>query len=116
MKMEQWKVNLIGKKSEEQLVASADCPKCLSKNTVFHKFDGERVDDNKGMMNYMIIRGEVHVCRSCWNEFTKRDGPWIGLTLGDWHNAVRHGLSFDRVLHYTAWVRGNIVPVRRSFG
>lgn len=100
-----WFKELSGKRSEDYLIAMADCPECLSRNTIFHMFDGERVNDAQGMMKYIVIRSEIHVCRSCLHEFTKMDGPWIGLTVGDWAQAMRHGLSFDKVYHYTNWVR-----------
>ena len=100
-----WFKTLNGKRSEDFLIAAADCPKCLSKNTIFHMFHGERVNDAQGMMKYIVIHGETHICRSCLEEFVKTDGPWIGLTVGDWAQGMKHGLIFDRVHHYTNWLR-----------
>jgi len=105
VRSEYWFQELIGKKSEDSLIATADCPKCFSKDTIFHMFHGERVNDEQGMMKYIVIRGEIHVCRSCLLKFTKTDGPWIGLIVGDWAQAMKHGLIFDRIHHYTNWVR-----------
>ena len=96
----------ITKTSEHFLVATADCPKCLSKKTLFQQFRGSliRSDESKPAEG-IHIHAEVHKCKDCSFEFEKNDGPWINLELAAWGEAMRRGLSYDRVIHYTDYIK-----------
>ncbi len=91
--------------SEDFLVATADCPKCLSKNTLFSQFNGELIcPDNSKPAEGVHIFGEIHKCKNCSYEFEKNDGPWIGLELVVWVEAMKHNLPYERVIDYTSFI------------
>lgn len=102
--LEPWQRDLLGRSSETSLVSQRVCPKCGSRDTVFHKFRGARENDESGRMCIRIV-AEEHVCRSCWHEFTIEETPWKGLELAAWAEAMRQGLTYDRVGHFTDWIR-----------
>ena len=91
--------------SETCLTATADCPKCLSKKTVFDTFEGKRINDDRGMMIAIDITGEEHYCLSCDSKFIKNDGPWVGLELAVWHEAMKQSLSYSKVIEYTVFCK-----------
>ena len=96
----------VTKTSEDFLTAIADCPSCLSKRTLFHRFSGELIQSDKTKpAEGICILSEVHKCLDCKHEFEKHDGPWIGFELAVWHQAMRHGLQFVDVLDYTNYIR-----------
>ena len=97
---------MMSKSSEDYLVAIADCLECLSKDTLFERFRGKLIRDDKTKLAEGVqIIAEVHKCRTCGYEFEKTDGPWIGFTLFVWHEAIKNKLAFSKVIEYTNFIR-----------